>query len=178
MPVYIEASEDLDGCYHSGTTNNARQTNKERQSYSANGPWTAETINKKKISLKKNITFSNAVGISGCGSGYGRSVVCSCTGGLGQNIQFIQKHLVLVWSTHYCQVKAIVLGVGKEKQRCHCALGKPWRGETDHLNVMVGSWLVIFYHANMCTHLYTQMFLNFHNSRCIGRQKVKVFARL
>ena len=46
---------------------------------------------------------------------------------------------------------AIVLGVGKEEQRCHCALGKPWRGETDHLNVMVGWWLVIFYHANMCS---------------------------
>ena len=45
----------------------------------------------------------------------------------------------------------IVLGVGKEKQRCHCALGKPWRGETDHLNVMVGWWLVISYHANMCS---------------------------
>ena len=45
----------------------------------------------------------------------------------------------------------IVLGVGKEKQRCHCPLGKPWRGETDHLNVMVGWWLVIFYHAKMCS---------------------------
>ena len=78
-------------------------------------------------------------------------MVRSCTGGLGQNIQFVKKHNVLVWSTHYCQVKAIVLGVGKEKQRCHCALGKPWRGETDHLNVMVGWWLVISYHANMCS---------------------------
>ena len=36
---------------------------------------------------------------------------------------------------------AIVLGVGKEEQRCHSAPGKPWRGETDHLNVMVGDIL-------------------------------------
>ena len=42
MPVYIEKSGDLVGCYHSGTDG---QTNKERQSYSANGPWTAEMSN-------------------------------------------------------------------------------------------------------------------------------------
>ena len=44
---------------------------------------------KKKKKRKRIVTFSDAVGISGCGSGYGRSVVRSCTGGLGQNIQFI-----------------------------------------------------------------------------------------
>ena len=39
MPVYIEKSGDLVGCHHSGTD---KQTKKERQSYSANGPWKAE----------------------------------------------------------------------------------------------------------------------------------------
>ena len=43
MPVYIEKYGDLVGCHHSGTTN--EQSNKERQSYSAKGPWKAEMSN-------------------------------------------------------------------------------------------------------------------------------------
>ena len=46
MPVCIEKSRDSVGCYHSGTEGQTnKQTNKERQSYSANGPWTAEMSN-------------------------------------------------------------------------------------------------------------------------------------
>ena len=44
MPVHIEKSGDLVGCYHSGTKD---RTNKEKLSYSANGPWTAEMSNYK-----------------------------------------------------------------------------------------------------------------------------------
>ena len=42
MPVNIEKSGDLVGCHHSGTDG---RTNKERYSYSADGPWTAEMSN-------------------------------------------------------------------------------------------------------------------------------------
>ena len=45
MPVYIENSGDLVGCYHSGTTTN-EQTRKDRAThYSVNGPWKAEMSN-------------------------------------------------------------------------------------------------------------------------------------
>ena len=47
MPVHIEKSGDLVGCYHSGTDN------KERQGYSANGPLKAEMSKKAFCDIKQ-----------------------------------------------------------------------------------------------------------------------------
>lgn len=48
---FVEDKENGEGkCYHSGTTN--EQTNKERQDYSAKGPWKAEMGNKSVIETR------------------------------------------------------------------------------------------------------------------------------
>ena len=47
MPVYIEKSGDLVGCYHSGTDDKQKRKDRATQPMHCNGPRTAEMSNKK-----------------------------------------------------------------------------------------------------------------------------------